>query len=80
MEPEHEPLTADQAANAVKPRRRPKRKPLPASLPRQEGVIDLQEQDRQCECGHALVRIVEDSAERLDVIPPRVRVLRTVRP
>ena len=80
-EAEDEPPAADQAAgDAVQPRRRPKRKPLPESLPREERVIDLLEQDKQCACGHELVRIGEDCAERIDVIPPRVRVLRTVRP
>ena len=80
-ESEDEPPAADQAAGAaVQPRRRPKRKPLPESLPREERVIDLPEQDKQCACGDAMVRIGEDCAERIDVIPPRVRVLRTVRP
>ena len=78
--PEDEPPTADQAAGEAQPRRRPKRMALPASLPREERVIDLPEHDKECACGHVLVRIGEDSAERLDVIPPRVRVLRTVRP
>ena len=80
-EPEDDPPAADQAAgDAPKPRRRPKRKQLPQSLPRVERVIDLPEQDKQCACGHAMVRIGEDSAERLDVIPPKIQVIRTVRP
>ena len=80
-EPEDDPPAADQAAgDAARPRRRPKRQPLPQSLPRVERVIDLPEQDKQCACGHAMVRIGEDSAERLDVIPPKIQVIRTVRP
>ena len=80
-EAEDEPPAADQAAgDVVRPRRRPKRKPLPQSLLRVERVIDLPEQDKQCACGHALVRIGDDSAERLDVIPPKIQVIRTVRP
>ena len=80
-EPEDEQLAADQVAgNAPQPRRRPKRRQLPQSLPRVERVIDLPEQDKQCACGHALVRIGEDCAERLDVIPPKIQVIRTVRP
>ena len=61
-------------------RRRPRRRPLPQALPRVEQVIDLPEQDKQCECGHPLVRIGEDTSEKLDVIPPQVQVIRTVRP
>ena len=59
---------------------RPRRRPLPQALPRVEQVIDLPEQDKQCECGQQLVRIGEDCSEKLDVIPPPVRVIRTVRP
>ena len=59
---------------------RPRHKPLPQALPRVERLVDLPEQDKQCECGHALVRIGEDTSEKLDVIPPQVRVIRTVRP
>ena len=72
----------DQAAAEVLAgtRSRPRRRPLPQALPRVERLIDLPEQDKQCECGHALVRIGEDTSEKLDVIPPQVRVIRTVRP
>ncbi len=79
--PDDEP-SADQAAAEVLARTgsRPRRRPLPQALPRIEQVIDLPEQDKQCECGHPLVRIGEDTCEKLDVIPPQVRVIRTVRP
>ena len=79
--PDDEP-PPDQAAAEVlaRTRRRPRRRPLPQSLPRVEQLIDLPEQDKQCACGHQLVRIGEDCAEKLDVIPPRVQVIRTVRP
>ena len=80
-EPEEEQPPADQAApEAAKPRRRAKRKPLPQWLPRVERLIDLAEQDKQCACGHSLVRIGEDCAERVDVIPPQIQVIRIVRP
>ena len=61
-------------------RLRQRRKPLPQSLPRVERIIDLPEEQQQCACGHRLVRIGEESAEKLDVIPPRVQVIRTLRP
>ena len=79
--PEDEPRP-DQAAAEVlaRTRSRPRRRALPQALPRVEQVIDLPEQDKQCECGHRLVRIGEDTSEKLDVIPPQIRVIRTVRP
>ena len=75
--PEDEPA-AEPAAD--RSRRRPRRKPLPQSLPRVERIIDLPEEQQQCACGHRLVKIGEESSEKLDVIPPRVQVIRTVRP
>lgn len=69
---------AAQAAGAR--RRRPRRAPLPGSLPRVEQIIDVDDQDKRCACGHDLVRIGADTSEKLDVIPPQVRVIRTVRP
>ena len=61
------------AAPAPSRARRPRRQPLPPSLPRVERVVDLPEADQQCACGHRMVRIGEETAEKLDVIPPQVR-------
>ena len=61
-------------------RRKPKRRPLPESLPREEVVVDISDEDKHCKCGHQLVRIGEEISERLDVIVPKVTVIRTVRP
>ena len=74
--PAHRPTEAARLITPPGPRRRP----LPQALPRVEQVIDLPEQDKQCECGHRLVRIGEDTSEKVDVIPPQVQVIRTVRP
>jgi len=57
-----------------------KRRPLPEALPREEIVIDIPEEQKRCQCGAELVRIGEDVSEKLDVIPPQLRVIRTVRP
>ena len=75
--PEDEPAAEPAAARS---RRRPRRKPLPQSLPRVERIVDLPEEQQQCACGQRLVKIGEESSEKLDVIPPRVQVIRTVRP
>ena len=59
---------------------RGKRRPLPEALPRDEIVIDIPEQQKRCLCGDPLVRIGEETSEKLDVIPPQLRVIRTIRP
>jgi transposase len=61
-------------------RRRAKRQPLPEALPREEVVIDIPEEQKHCKCGKELVRIGEEVSEKLDVIPPTLRVIRTIRP
>ena len=72
-----EPQATEVPAHA---RRRAVRRPLPESLPRQQQVLDIPEADKRCACGHELVRIGEESSEKLDVMPPRLQVIRTVRP
>jgi transposase len=57
-----------------------KRRPLPEALPREEVVIAVAEEQKRCLCGAKLVRIGEEVSEKLDVIPPRLRVIRTIRP
>ena len=60
------------------PKSRPKRKPLPDHLPRDEHVIAPAE---ACtECGGKLKRIGEDVTEELEYVPARFRVKRIVRP
>src|SRR5699024_8811961 len=61
-------------------RRRGKRRPLPAELPRIEHVVDVTEDKRQCDCGTPMVKIGEEVSEQLDIVPMKVRVIRTVRP
>jgi transposase len=61
-------------------RRKRGRKPLPASLPRIEVVHDIDEAQKQCGCGASLSRIGEEVAEKLDIIPATIRVIRHIRP
>jgi transposase len=61
---------------------RPKRKPLPDHLPRQETVHEP-EHNGGCTCpacGGNMARLGEDVTEVLDYIPGRFRVIRHVRP
>ena len=56
------------------------RKPLAENIPRVEKIIDISEEEKQCACGHEMVRIGEEVSERLVIIPEKVYVERTVRP
>jgi len=72
------------AASATEPEKKAPRKPrkaraLPESLPRVERVIEPANIACPCGCGD-MVRIGEDRAERLDVVPARYQVIVTVRP
>ena len=82
---EDEEIAAAQADKAVPPsdptataKGVPKRKPLPAHLPRQETV--LSPGDACAECGGKLKPLGEDVTEELDYVPGRFVVNRIVRP
>ena len=77
--PEHEASDTSITVQSH-PRRKPGRKPIDDSLPREEVLIDIPEEEKQCACGHELVRIGEETSERLQVIPPKMWVERIVRP
>jgi transposase len=61
-------------------RRQSRRQKLPEAFPRREVLVDIPEDEKRCGCGAELVRIGEETSEKLDVIPPRFEVIRTVRP
>lgn len=61
-------------------RQKPKRKSLPDHLPRVEVIVDITEEEKVCACGTPLSRIGEEVSEKLDIIPAKVQVLRTIRP
>ncbi len=79
-------VEAAAAAEDPSPARPPKRpRParnlghLPEHLPRIEQVIEPESTLCPCGCGE-MVRIGEDRAERLDIVPAQLRVIVTVRP
>jgi len=62
-------------------RKQAKRKPLPADLPRERIVHDIDDADKACGCcGHDLHCIGEDVSEKLEFIPAQVKVIEHVRP
>ena len=62
------------------PRKKPGRKPIDDAIPREEVLIDIPEDEKQCACGHEMTRIGEETSEKLQVIPPKMWVERVVRP
>ena len=61
-------------------RRKRGRKPLPEELPRVEVVHDLDDSDKVCGCGTRLSRIGEEVSEKLDIVPAKIQVIRSIRP
>jgi transposase len=60
-------------------RQQPKRKPLPADLPRVDEIHDIPEEKKVCGCGARLKCIGQEVSERLDYVPAKVRVIRQIR-
>ncbi len=81
-EPENQcvPATDDADEDVVAPtKRRGKRKPLSADLPRIEVIHDLLEHELTCACGCRKHVIGEETSEQLDIVPMQIRVLKHVR-
>jgi transposase len=78
-EPDGEP---EEEATEVPAHTRKKagRKKLPEGLPRVEVVHDIPESEKVCACGHELSRIGEETAEKLDIIPAVIQVIKIIRP
>ena len=61
-------------------RNKPKRRSLPADLPREVIEHDISEQEKQCECGCLKQRIGEEVTEQLEIVPAQLKVIQHVRP
>ena len=60
-------------------KKRGKRKPLPAELPRVEIVHELPEHELTCDCVCRKQAIGEETSEQLEIIPMQIRVIRHIR-
>ena len=61
-------------------RGKPKRKPFPDFIPREEVIIEIPEEDRKCpNDGHTMEPIGEEVSEKLDIIPAQMKVIVTKR-
>ena len=56
------------------------RKPLGEHLHREQVIIDLSEGEKRCACGAVLVKIGEETAEKLHIEPPKIKVIQYIRP
>jgi transposase len=66
----------------IRERAKPKRKPLPDHLPRQD-VVHQPQDDGACTCpacGKGMARLGEDVTEVLDYVPGHFQVIRHIRP
>jgi transposase len=73
---------AEERPAPVRERTKPKRKPLPEHLPREE-VTHEPAEDGACtcpDCGGGMAKLGEDVTEVLDYVPGRFQVIRHVRP
>lgn len=75
-----EPVSEDASEEVVAPtKRRGKRKPLPADLPRIEVIHELPEHELTCVCGCRKHTIGEEVSEQLEIVPMQIRVIKHVR-
>ncbi|SUQ62499.1 hypothetical protein CCOS864_01943 [Pseudomonas wadenswilerensis] len=75
-----EPVGEDAEEEVVAPaKRRGKRKPLPADLPRIEVIHELPEHELTCVCGCRKHAIGEEVSEQLEIVPMQIRVIKHVR-
>lgn len=64
---------------ATHTRRKAGRKPLPDSLPREEVVYDLTEEEKKCPCcGKERPSIGQEETEELDIVPAKIHVIKRI--
>ncbi|MCW8276801.1 IS66 family transposase [Pseudomonas sp. PCH199] len=81
-EAEHEGKPAGETSEeetVATAKRRGKRKPLPADLPRIEVIHELPEHELTCICGCRKHAIGEEVSEQLEIVPMQIRVIKHVR-
>jgi transposase len=80
-EDEKEQTASEQQTQTITYERgKPKRKPLPKHLPREEIVHDIDDKDKVCACGCEKNKIGEEVSEQLEVIPASLKVVAHIRP
>ena len=78
---EHDKALLATSPSIKKEKAKPKRRPLPAQLPRVEVVVDLEEDGKMCDCCQSpLHKMGESSSETLEFVPAHIKVIKTIRP
>jgi len=78
---EHDKALLATSPLVKKEKAKPKRRPLPAQLPRVEVVVDLDEDEKVCDCCQSpLHKMGESSSETLEFVPAHIKVVKTIRP
>ncbi|MCP4487026.1 MAG: IS66 family transposase [Gammaproteobacteria bacterium] len=73
--------TPDEQETLTYTRNKPKRKPLPKDLPREQIIHDLDAADKVCACcANELHCMGEEKSEQLAFIPAQVKVIEHIRP
>ncbi|NWO04095.1 MAG: transposase, partial [Idiomarinaceae bacterium] len=81
LEPTADEVAEDQSQTITYTRQKPRRPRIDESLPREEVLHDIPDEDKVCDCcGHDLHRMGEETSEELEFIPASIKVLRHVRP
>jgi transposase len=77
---EHFPIAQEDVIEVPSHKRKKRgRKPIPENLPRIEVIHDIDEADKQCECGCMKAVIGKEFSEQLDIIPAKIQVIRNIR-
>lgn len=76
---ESEPVQLELFRSASSTPKKRGRKPIAADIPRVDVVIDIPEEEKLCACGAHLVKIGEQVSEKLDIVPAKIQVVRTIR-
>jgi transposase len=81
LEEQEEVEEEESEAIEIKPhkRKKPGRKPLPADLPREDVIHDLEPEEKMCGCGCEMVRMGEEVSEKLEMTPATFTVKRHIR-
>ena len=57
---------------AVHSKKKPGRKPIDPKHARFERIVDVPDEDKQCACGHEMVRMGKEVSERVQIIPEQL--------
>ena len=78
VEVEQDEIEQEEVSTTKVVKKKPVRKKLPADLPREIVIHDIEDKNCTC-CGHELHQMGDERSEKLDFIPAQVKVIEHVR-